>query len=439
MIFRTELRRSAAPLLGLGLPVFSLVLLHSVPGPWGTGTAPWDEQWTGLAQWTRYLAVVLVPLVLAGGAWQGLRDSRSRVAELFATTPRPGWRRAAATAAALVLAVTAGYLVLLAVGGVRVAGTADHVHLKWLPVAGVMVLALGGSALLGFGLGRLVPSPVTPPVLGVAALAVQVTLLWPGWPQLLTPTLGAASTSVYSTVAVPVTLTQALWFAGIGATGFWLSVANRARTRLLAVLPAVVAAAVAVPVLSAAGDPVVPDADARALVCDENGPRVCVTRARADYLPVLAGPAREALALMRALPSPPTSVEERLADERDRPLLPGVAPVYLDPDPRTDPSRIRDAVLAGADAPECRSSLEQDAENGTRTLVARIVVAAWFTGELPVFDERQAAEAEAREEIGQAWRALRALPRDEQPARVAALRDAAVYCRGDLRTLLTTV
>lgn len=40
--------------------------------------------------------------------------------------------------------------------------------------------------------------------------------------------------------------------------------------------------------------------------------------------------------------------------------------------------------------------------------------------------------------IQQTWRELRALPADEQRARVAALRDAARECRGDLLIILGT-
>jgi hypothetical protein len=430
MILRTELRRSTAPVAGIGFLVVSLGLLYSLSGPWGKGTAPWDEQWIGLAQWIRYLALFMVPLVIGVGAWQGLRDKRSKVGELFATTPMAPWRRALPTVGALALAVTMGFVGLLVVGGVQVARTASYFHLKWLPVAGVMVLALVGIALLGMGIGRLAPALVTPPVLAVAALAAQAAVLQSGWRLWLTPAFEAPDITVFTTVATPVDLTQALWFIGIGATGFGLFVASRTTTRLAALLPMALSAVVVVPVLSGMDSPVVADPDARALVCDDDGPRVCVTRAHADYLPTLVGPAREALALMENLPSPPTSVVEVPSQGADHRTLPSdVVPVFLDAYSPTDPATIRMTILSGGDVPVCD---ENDWDEVTRIIVARTVVAAWFTGEpAPVPYWRDMFE-DARKEIQQEWQALQALPATEQPARVAALRDAAIYCRGEL-------
>jgi hypothetical protein len=434
VILRTELRRCAAPVLGIGFVVVSLGLVHSLTGPWTHGTAPWDVEWTGLAQWTRYLAVFLWPLVAGVGAWQGLRDRRSRVTELFATTPRPAWQRLVPTAGALAIALVAGYLVLLVVGGVRVAGTAAYFHLKWLPVAGVMVLALVAIALLGFGIGRVAPSPVTPPVLAVGTLAAQVTVLGQGWPVLLTPAFEGPDVTAFTTVAVPVTLTQALWFTGIGVTGFLLALAVRARARLAAVLPVAVTAAVAVPVLSGAGSPVVADAGAMALVCDDDGPRVCVRRVHADYLPVLTGPAREALALMRKLPSPPTSVVEYPDPDTYEPDSADVVPYFLDLPRRTDPEQVKLAVLAGAGTPVC---VPGSGWSSTDALSAHIVTAAWFTGELaPVPGTRFLWDA-ARDRVRRVWDDLRALPATEQTARVAAYRAASLACdgSGDLPSL----
>lgn len=424
MILRTELRRSAAVVVGVGFLVSALVLLYSLSGPWNKGSAPWDEEWTGLAQWTRYLTSFLWPFVLAAGAWQGMRDGRSRVGELFAATPKAGWRRVLPTAGAMALMLTAAYVVLLAVGGVQVARTAAYVHLKWLPVAGVMVLALVAFALVGMGLGRLLPSPVVPPVLAVGALAMEAAAQTAADDlRLLSPSFSAADVSVFMTMSVPVTLTQALWFAGLGATGFCLLVARR---RVLALLPVTLAAVVAVPVLSTVAEPVVPDLDARALVCDDNGPRVCVTRAHADLLPTVTGPAREALALSRKLPSPPTSaVEVGPADYfHDFPPPPaGVLPMYL-MERQKDPARIRVAILAGFAMPTCAPNREYSIER----FVDQVVMASWLDGELarpPAGDEWW---QDAQREIDRGWQALRALPAAEQRTRVTAIRDEVFRC-----------
>jgi hypothetical protein len=427
MILRTELRRSTAPVVGIGLLLVSVALLYGLPGPWGKRTAPWDEQWTGLAQWTRYLSVFVLPLVLGAGAWQGSRDKRSGVPELFATTPKAPWRRVLPTAVAVGIMLTAGYVALLIVGGVQVAGTANYFHLKWLPVAGVMVLALVGAALLGAGLGRLVPSPVTAPVLAVAGLAAQASVLQTGWPKLLTPVFDSPDITVLTTVAVTVTLTQALWFLGIGATGFGLLVAARTRTRVIALLPVVVSAAVAVPVLANVDSPVVADPGARALVCDDRGPKVCVTQAHADFLPTLTGPAREALALMEKLPSPPTSVVE-LAPNENASTPAGATPVSFPMSLPTDPAKIRLAVLTGG-APTCGST---DYEVIGQIGAAQTIIVMWLMGgQAPVADF-QDAWAISKSEINRLWQEFQALPPAEQPARVAELREAAVFCRGEV-------
>jgi hypothetical protein len=424
MILRTELRRSTAPVLGIGLLLVSLGLFYGLTGPWIHRTAPWNEQWIGLAQWTRYMALFLTPLVLSVGAWQGLREPRSRVLELFATTPKTVWRRVLPTAGALAIASTAAYVALLVVGGVQVAGTASYFHLKWLPVAGVMVLALVALTLLGAAVGRLVPSLVTPPVLAVAALAAQFTLVQTGWPQLLTPAFDTPDITVFTSVAVPVTLTQTLWFTGIAATGFGLLVASRARTRMFALLPMALAAAVTVPVLSGVDSTVVADPDARALVCDENGPRVCVTRAHADYLPAIIGPAREALALLEKLPSPPTSAVEVPWEAGARPPA-GAAPMYFPSGLPADPADVRLGLLAGNEALECWTTTWAD------THTARTIVASWFTGELAPLPGTEDFPSVEQKEIQQPWQALMALPPAEQAAKVATLYDTIQYCTGE--------
>jgi hypothetical protein len=432
MILRTELRRSTAPVAGIGLLVGALGLLYSLTGPWIHGTAPWNEQWTGLAQWTRYLMLFLWPLVLGVGAWQGLRDHRSRVPELFSTTPKPAWRRVLPTAAALALALTAAYVALLVVGGVQVAANASYFHLKWVPVAGVMVLALIGSVLLGAGIGRLLPSLVTPPVLAVAALAAQVVVTQSNW-LLLTPAFEAVHVTAFTTVSVPVTLTQALWFLGIGATGYGLLVAASVRTRVAAVLPLAVAAAVAVPGLSTVADPVVVDPDATALVCDDDGSRVCVTHVHAGYLPALVGPAREALALLKKLPSPPTSVVELDTPQPRRPA-PGEVLVFIGPGPQPDPDTRRWYVLYSSTDSGCQYDHEDIMLEVT---AAQIIVTSWLTGSsTPVSVPNEEWQLEyARAEVDKGWAALRALPPDKQAARVAEIRQAALDCRGlDLGT-----
>jgi hypothetical protein len=440
MILRTELRRSAAPVVGTGFLVGAIGLLYALSGPWRKGTASWDEEWTGLAMWTRYLASFLWPLVLGASAWQGLRDRRSRMTELLATVPTPAWRRAVPPAGALVLALTGAYVLLLVFGGVRVATSTTYFHLKWLPIAGVMVLALAAIGLLGYAAGRLVPSLLTPPVLAVAGLAAQIALLQRGWPLMLTPTFEASDVSLFTTVAPAVTLTQALWFTGLAATGFALAVAHGVRRRLLALLPTALAAAVTLPVLSSVDALMVADADASALVCDNDGPRVCVLRAHDSELAAFVGPAREALVLLAKLPSPPTAAVEAVPAYDYRRPPAGVVPVFLSGNKYgigsiTDPADIRANVLAGAGTPMCDYT-DEDWEFVVRQAVARTVAAGWFTGSprrLPGYRFEWDTEQDL---IQSTWRTFRALPEAEQLERIVALRAAALECDGDLLAIL---
>jgi hypothetical protein len=425
MILRTELRRSAALVIGVGFLVGTLTLIYTLPGPWHKGTAAWNEEWTGLAQWMRYLLSFTWPLVLGAGAWQGLRDSRSRVSELFATTPKAAWRRVLPTAGAVALTLTAACVVLFVIGGVQVAGTASYHHLKWVPIAGVMVLALVATALLGMGIGQLVPSLVVPPVLAAAALAVQVATIVGGVPTLLTPTFQGEHISVFRTVTVPVTLTQALWFAGIGATGYCLLVA---RKKIVALVPLALAAVVAVPMLSDV-DSSVRDPNAWAPVCDDDGPRVCVTRVHADALPLVVGPAREALALMEKLPTPPTSVLEVPPDENIRPLPAGATPLFLLVPPE-NAEEIRLMVLGGVGMWTCPT--DETEYIGTSGFATQIIVASWFTGELAPAPGDEYLWQTMHERIERVWRELQALPPDEQAEQVAAWRTAVLTCRGEL-------
>ncbi len=102
----------------------------------------------------------------------------------------------------------------------------------------------------------------------------------------------------FQTISSRVSLLQTVWLVSLAATGLLLLGAVRRPAIALAVVPAVLGAAVAVPLLPVGGTrgAAVADPVAVELVCDNDGPQVCVTRAHAGVLPDVAGPAREALA-----------------------------------------------------------------------------------------------------------------------------------------------
>src|SRR5690606_25249797 len=113
--------------------------------------------------------------------------------------------------------------------------------------------------------------------------------------------------------AARVHLLQAVWLAALAATGLLLLTAASRRAAAVATLPALVGAAVVLPFLPAGGYDAAARLDPAAvvLVCDDDGPPVCVTRVHAALLPDVAGPAREALGILAAkLPGAPTRAVE---------------------------------------------------------------------------------------------------------------------------------
>ncbi|WP_143532611.1 ABC transporter permease [Saccharothrix sp. ALI-22-I] len=441
-ILGIELRRTTALLLGALVTLVMVGLLYW--GPSTKNSTAWTRQWTTLAEWVRFMLVFSWPLTLAAGALQGLRDRRSGVEELFASTPRPRAQRVGWTLGALAVALIAAYVVVLAVGAVQVPFATDYFHWGWVPIALVGVLALVGAAWLGMGLGRLVPSPLVPPVLAVGGMSLmslglgQITGDGFRWTVLL-PTVPFPRT-VFASVAGSVSAVQAVWFAGVALSGFLLVALRR---RWLGVLPVLVAGAVAVPLLPATpGEAMRPDPVAAELVCEE---QLCLTRAHEHERAALAGPAREALRLLTKLPSPPTSVREVAV----------VAPVWEDargPEPMDavwvdlddftyfrrvppTPERVTTYLLAGAGTRTCYGDYSSDMM--AREAAARTVTMAWLTGRLESLPGNLWLAEEIAALAGRAWDDLRALPEASQAARVQAAREVLAACDGDPLAALT--
>ncbi|RKT12244.1 hypothetical protein BX285_6211 [Streptomyces sp. 1114.5] len=449
-LLRTELKRSAAPWPGLVVGAGSLAVFCLIDGVWWRGAAGWTAQWTSMALWTRYLLAFWWPLVVGLGAVYGLRDARSRMAELLVTTPRPAWRRAALPAGALALALASGFGLVVAVGGVQVAlGATTFTHLGWLPIPLVAALALVAGAVFGMGVARTLPSVFTPPALVVLALLLADVLVnarsdgalpsstAPNRLAQLSPSI-AEPRQMLLTLAGSVHLGQALWLLGLLATGFALLSAVTRRARLLAVLPVLAGAALALPVLP--GDPrdtYVVDRAAAAQVCD--GP-VCVTRANSSRLPELALRGREALSVLHGVlgDAAPTSVREdtalrALGDARG--ITGGT--VLVDFDDRlldgTTGEQLTRLLVGYGLVPNCRPY--NDRESGDHAdIAAQSVAASWALhdpGLRPL--EQKGTEAYALRtwaEADAAWQGLTALPPDEQRARIVGLRAAALPCPG---------
>ncbi|MEV7045491.1 hypothetical protein [Amycolatopsis sp. NPDC051061] len=441
MILRTELRRSIAPWAGLALLVVALGFLFLLSGPWWKVPAPWTGNTTTTALWLRFLLVFLWPIVVGGGAIQGMRDSRSGMVELLATTSRPGRHRAIRLAGAVGALSALGFLLVFGVGLVEVLGHGGFVSVSFLPVMVVGLLAVVAGSWVGLAVGRLLPHPLTAPALAVLTLLVSI-LAWSSLEAnalsvsynrlgLLSPALGQPRGALVTT-ATSVDLGQVAWFAGLAATGFLLLAASSVRARLVALLPVVAGAAIALPVFPASADGVLaPDGLATEKLCD--GP-ICVSRAHEDRLAALAGPGREALALLAKLPGAPTRIEEQVAPVSvfDPPARdPGV--VYLDFQVNdvlltANADDLRLAVLSGTGLPSC----DHPYGGSLADLGARMITAAYFTGELKPLPEF-AARWILREAgpVEQAWATFRALPADVRFSRIVAVRQVFLTCQGD--------
>jgi hypothetical protein len=470
-ILRVELRRSAAPVTAAIVLLLMLVQLVGLGGPAVRYPTAYNEQWTSLAAAQRQTLMLLWPLVLAAGALQGRREQRSRVVELLGTTPRPNRERVRPTAVALALWLTGSYLLVLVIGAVQVAGNVSYFSAGWifLELVGVLVLVSGG--LLGLGLGRLAPSALTPALLAVAGVgaliatslaspigrghgSLPVALLGPSLDEIL------PGSDVFTTATPAVDAGQALWFGGLAVGGLVLLAADRPLTRLAAVLPVVVGLVAALLVLpSDVQQAYRTDYPAAELVCASGTPAVCLSRAHQNQLAALAGPARQALGELAALPDPPTVVAEdtRTALGLSRAPLPRTDEVVLqldgldfdDGQVPLSPQQLQLGVLAAATEPVCRFSdlpygppaqpspeVQQTGYLHART--AQAVAASWFLGRLTYLPNESAFRPRIEAAERTAWDRLRALPLTVQRSRIAAVRTAAATCHGDLLTALGT-
>ncbi|MBP0453140.1 hypothetical protein J5Y04_26875 [Kitasatospora sp. RG8] len=447
-VLRIELKRSVAPWAGVVVLGGSLAVFCLIDGMWWRGTAGWTAQWTTMAMWTRYLLAFWWPLVVGMGAVYGLRESRSRTAELLATTPLPAWRRAALPTGAIALALASGFGLLILVGGVQVAlGRTTYTALGWLPISLVAALALVAGAVFGMGVARALPSVLTPPALVVLFLMMTGLLLRQGSdgevPAGIAPNrLAQLSPTVVEpremllTLSGRVHLGQTLWLLGLLATGFVLFSAVTRRARLLGVVPVLVGAALALLVLPAAArDTYVVDKAAAALVCD--GP-VCVTQANRSRLPELALRSTEALRVLRGVlgDQAPNTVREdtRLrALGGDRELSGDV--VLVDFDERlfaeAKGEALTRALISQGLAPNCHGYSDREG-GGSDDVALQSIAVSWALHDsqlrplqdrdTDVYSEKTWADADA------AWQKLSAVSAAEQRSRIVQLRAGALSC-----------
>lgn len=298
-VLRTELRRGTAPVAAVATLVLGALLLHVEASQWG-------GRWMAFAAAVRFSTLVLAPVAVALGVWQGGRERRRRIGELLASTPRPRWQPLVLAWASLTLGCWLGLLVVVAAGAVLVAPVATYAGGGWWWLLAVALVALAATTAGGIALGRVAPFWVAAPVAMIGLYALQVyahDTFGPRGLRWLVPILAVYDAWGHH-LSGWIHLRQALWFGGVAATVLVLTAARR---RWLAILPAAVAVVGAAPFLS--GPPGYgwqPDPVATELVCTEDEPQVCLPREEAFLLDEVTPAAREALRRFEGVPGGPT-------------------------------------------------------------------------------------------------------------------------------------
>ncbi|MEU5551996.1 hypothetical protein ABZ738_19690 [Micromonospora sp. NPDC047793] len=430
-ILGVEIRRSAALGAALITVLAGVGALYVAPARWSGGLM-------SLALVAREYLLLMWPLALAAGAWQGRREHRSNVAELFGTTARPPVQRMLPVLGAMALTLGSAYLLVTVAGVARIATSAGYLPLLgFTVVTGVGALSLVAAAWLGLGIGRLLPVPATAPALGVAGvLFVSFSMfLRPEWlAAALSPIHGTSQFHAYQTIDNRVSGALTIWLALLAVAGLVLFVADSWRTRTAALVPVLLGLVGAVAVVPR--DPAVLDAPvdpvAREMVCTEDAPTVCVSRVNARVLDDLAPLARDGLVALAKLPDAPTAVHEDTSTygrDGETPSRADVVevPVRIDKyGGLAHPDVVAVEVVRGLGVPvdiECRQHHEA---------VDR-AAAYWLLGREPRSDVGLIPgmiqeDFELNAEALALWNGLREVSAEEALARVTAVRDAKRAC-----------
>ncbi|MFJ3825441.1 hypothetical protein [Streptomyces nodosus] len=447
-ILRIELKRSIAPWAGVAALTTALAFLYLTSDEDALTTIGWTDQWTSMALNARGLLFFVWPLTAGLGALQGVRDHRSRMSELLTSTPRPASHRAAVLSAAMAMTLAAAFAAILLVGGVQVLANTSYTHLGWLPIALVGALTLVSGAVLGMGVGRILPFMLTPPVVAMGMLvftlladvsltkvdaATGITSSEPNLFSLLSPAAQEARDALL-TLSPPVHVGQTIWLCGMAATGFALSTATNLRKRLVALAPVLAGTVIALLVLPS--DPrqvYMVDKAAARLVCD--GP-VCVTNTHRARLDDFAGPARDALRRMSSAlgDQAPVSIRENTTvwPDSSRPHRSRQTALFDFKDHEFAAAKgeeLTRALIANSLVPSC--SAYAGATNSS-DVSAQSIAASWVLNEPEPHSSNMAyLSRDQQDEIREVYGELTRLPRAEQRSRVTAMYLGAVACKGD--------
>jgi hypothetical protein len=307
-ILRADLRHGTPPLVALLTAIAMTWMLVVHPDAWA-------GQWTGLSTYLRVSLLILIPLLVAGGAWRIGRERRAQLDELLATAPRPDWQPMLAAWAAVTLGGLAGVVPPLAVAMILIGPRATHVGAGWWWTVLVGLVALATAAAFGVLLGRFVPLRLVAPVAGIAVylgLAVPIYLHESPWTR-LSPVIGYAGPADVWPVAYHAW--QAAWLLALGA----VLLALASRRWVATTVPALITVGLLVVPARAGADfgEAGTDAGAVAVVCTGRVPQVCVTRVHGFLLDDVAAVLEPQLRRLDGVPGAPVRAVDDLArDER---------------------------------------------------------------------------------------------------------------------------
>ncbi|MCX4878245.1 hypothetical protein [Streptomyces sp. NBC_00847] len=374
---------------------------------------------------------------MTAGAWQSYREHRANVAELFAGTPRPRPQRIVPILVTTGLTLLVAYLVTLLAATPLIAGTARYLPAAAFAVVAVGLIAMIASVWLGLAVGRLVPALATAPALAVIGFVLLIlaphALPDGGVTTAFSPAMGMSMFSDYDTVDGQVSVAQALWMVAVAVAGVVLLAVQSHRFAFAALVTLAIGATATVLVVPTgdAYDQGTLDPVAQELVCTDDAPRVCVSRAHEGLLSEVAPRARHALELLSGTSlvaahedtttfSPPPSPRPRADTALMR--------LTVDRHGRlAHPGRLEPTMLTAAftDPPGCEESWN---------FHVATAAAYWLLDREPTAGP-DAFESEDPQAV-KLWKDLKTLPRAEAGARVTAVHQAARKCQ-DTTNLLT--
>lgn len=423
---RRELRRGPALVLAVAVAGTGLFALFG-----GSAEVQWPGRWMGLAESTRQVLTLAVPLTLAAACWAAGRPRRRGARELFASTSRPGWQPQLVLCTGAWLGGVTGVGALTAMGAAFVLPVASYAGGGWWWAMLVVLPSLGVVAALGCALGAWSPWRGTAPVVALLLYAVGVLLGIGVQLGALSPT--GRQVRLDTLISIDVPAAQLAWFGGLALV--LLAVASlgaRPVSRRWVAGALMAGIVLAVPGggwLRAHRDDADPfDPGALELVCTHDEPRVCLHRSDAFTLDEVAPRAQ---ALLRRL-APVAGMPRRVMpfDESTGAVAgPGDVLVVSRPDVDAFGHVAAEdvALTAGADdvsplfeSVTCTWAGDEALRSHRAALVSAAV--AWSLQRPPRWPAAEESET---------WDALRALPEDGQLAFVEALVAAREQCGPD--------